>query len=277
KTKAIVPVHLYGQPVDMDPILEIADKYNLFVIEDAAHAPGGRYKGRKCGNLGSVGCFSFHEQKNMATGEGGMITTSDYELYQRARLYKSHCAMVVGGSSKYLQLPPEAEERALASKRYWFQDFADCGYNFRISDLTAAIGICQLKKLDNMNEIRNKLAWEFTKRLDEVEGIAPLKKIEDVYHTYHLYPVILDKEFIHQKNLSREDIIYALRMKYRIKVGVHYMPLVETTAFMNRGYSQKDSPIAYERWPLLITLPIHPRLTQEGVDYLFDSLSQIMK
>ncbi len=133
----------------MDPILEIAHAHEIPVIEDSAHAPGGLYKGKKCGNLGDIGCFSFHEQKNMSTlGEGGMVTTNDDNLYERIRGYKSHCARVIGKSAKYLTLSDEIAQEKLDSNQFWFQDFDDCGYNFRMADMPAAVGVVQLTHLD---------------------------------------------------------------------------------------------------------------------------------
>ncbi|MHA1794041.1 MAG: DegT/DnrJ/EryC1/StrS family aminotransferase [Promethearchaeota archaeon] len=281
KTKAICPVHLYGQPVDMAPLMELAEEHDLFVIEDAAHAPGALYKGKKTGSIGHMGCFSFHEQKNMSTlGEGGMITTNDERLYERARLYKSHCARVVGKSSKYLSLPDNIAREALKIKRYWFQDFDDCGYNYRMNDITAGVGLCQLEKLDKMNDRRREIAFKLSDALDNISGIKPLEVQQDVRHVYHLYPVILTKQ--EQKednssgNLKREHIIHDLRMNHGIKTGTHYMPLVKTSAFKSRGYSEKDAPTACRAWKYLITLPIHPRMKDEHVDYMVAAIKEVL-
>ena len=274
KTKCICPVHLYGQPVDMDSIMKLAKKHNLFVIEDSAHAPGGLYKGKKTGSIGDLGCFSFHEQKNMSTlGEGGMITTNSHELYERARGYKSHCARVLGKSTKYLSFSKADEQEKLNNKQFWYQDFDDCGYNFRMNDVTAAVGLCQLDRIDGMNKNRNEIAQKFVDELKEIDGIKPLKMIEDVYSTYHLFPVIIDPYTL---KLTREEVVFRLRMDYGIKTGTHYMPLVQSTAFKSRGYSEKDVPVACKRWKQLITLPIHPRLTEEAIDYLIKSIRIVL-
>ena len=223
KTKAICPVHLYGQPVDMDPILEIAHAHEIPVIEDSAHAPGGLYKGKKCGNLGDIGCFSFHEQKNMSTlGEGGMVTTNDDNLYERIRGYKSHCARVIGKSAKYLTLSDEIAQEKLDSNQFWFQDFDDCGYNFRMADMPAAVGVVQLTHLDAMNYRRREIAAYLTQRLSELAGVIVPKVIDDVNHTYHLFPILLDAN---QAKVSRDEFTLQLRRDYAIKTGIHYMPL----------------------------------------------------
>ena len=131
KTKAIVPVHLYGQPADMDPILEIAEKHDLKVIEDAAQAHGSTYKGKKIGSIGDLGCFSFYPTKNMTTGEGGMVTTNDDDLAEKSAMIRAH-----GESKRY--------EQSLL------------GYNYRMTDIAASIGIVQLKSIDKFNEKRNE-------------------------------------------------------------------------------------------------------------------------
>ena len=145
RTKAILPVHLYGQCADMDAIMAVAARHSISIVEDAAHVPGGEYKGRKAGSLGHLGCFSFHEQKNMSTlGEGGMVTTNDDALAERVALYRSHCCRVFGGSYKY---PPIDETRISRAERPWWQEFDDAGYNVRMTDIQGAIGRIQLRKL----------------------------------------------------------------------------------------------------------------------------------
>lgn len=275
KTKIICPVHLYGQPVDMDPILEIARQNHIAVVEDAAHAPGAVYKGKKAGNLGDIGCFSFHEQKNMSTlGEGGMVTFNDPKLYDRIRGYKSHCARVIGKSTKYLSFSEDLAEKYLASNQFWFQDFDDCGYNFRMADMPAAVGICQLKRLESMNNRRREIAKELDVGLAKLDGIVPLRSIPNIVHTYHLYPVLLDSK---QLKVNRDDFIFKLRKEFGIKCGINYLPLVQTQAFKKRNYSENDSPVAVKMWKNLVILPIHPRMTVEHIQYLLDSIKKILQ
>lgn len=275
KTKAICPVHLYGQSVDMKPIMDIAEEKNIYVIEDAAHAPGGKYNGIMTGNLGHMGCFSFHEQKNMSTlGEGGMITTNDPFLYERARGYKSHCARVVGESTKYLSFDKAKSEKLLQNLQFWYQDFDDCGYNFRMNDVTASVGICQLNKLNKMNARRNEIARIWNDAFQGIDGIKPCRVIENVYHTYHLYPILIDPKKI---GISRDELVYRLRMNFCIKTGLHYMPLTQTEAFKNQGYNENDSPIACKIWKNLITLPIHPRLNDQAINYMIESVKSAIR
>ena len=138
-TKAVIPVHLYGQPCEMDEIMALSHKHNFSVVEDAAHAIGAEYKGKKVGTIGATGCFSFHEQKNISTlGEGGMVLTNDDKIFERISLYRSHCTRVHGVSTKYCTLDTE---KFPVGKKFWWQDFDDCGYNFRMTDIQAAVGI----------------------------------------------------------------------------------------------------------------------------------------
>ena len=151
-TKAVIPVHLYGQSCEMDEIMYLSNKYDFAVVEDAAHAIGAEYKGEKTGTIGTTGCFSFHEQKNISTlGEGGMVVTNDKEVFERISLYRSHCTRVHGNSTKYCKLD---ETVFPVGKKFWWQDFDDCGYNFRMTDIQAAVGIEQLKKVDQLNQRR---------------------------------------------------------------------------------------------------------------------------
>ena len=269
-TKAVVPVHLYGQACEMDEIMVLSHKHNFAVVEDAAHAIGAEYKGKKVGTIGATGCFSFHEQKNISTlGEGGIVLTNDKEIFERISLYRSHCTRVHGNSTKYCKLD---EEQFPVGKKFWWQDFDDCGYNFRMTDIQAAVGIEQLKKVDMLNQRRIDNAAFMTESLKEVPGLTlptvrPYNK-----HVFHLYPVMIDpKEF----GMTKEDFIYDLLHKYGIKVGFHYIPLHYSTAFKNRGFKKGQFPNAEKLGEQLITLPINPRQTPEALEYLVKSIKDL--
>jgi dTDP-4-amino-4,6-dideoxygalactose transaminase len=266
-TKAIIPVHLYGQCCDMDAILAIANRHGIPVVEDACHTVGGSYKGRKAGSMGAIGCFSFHEQKNMSTlGEGGMVTTNDAELFERIALYRSHCTRVYGKSTKYCSLD---EEKFPQGKRFWWQDFDDCGYNFRMTDIQAAVGIIQLKKLDELNARRIANADYITDGLKDVPALRLPTVLPDIHHVYHLYPVALDIEAL---GMSKEDFIYTMRERFGIKLGTHYIPLHWSTAFQNRGFKRDQFPVAERVMETVVTLPINPRQSREALEYLVESL-----
>ena len=271
-TKAVLPVHLYGQCCDMDPILEMAESRGFVVIEDACHAVGGEYKGRKAGSMGSTGCFSFHEQKNISTlGEGGMVVTNDPDLYERFSLYRSHCARVYGNSTKYGRLD---ESKVPMGKRFWFQDFDDVGYNFRMTDIQAAVGRIQLTRLDGFNQRRIDNAAYLTKKLREVPGLTlPTVKPENK-HVFHLYPVLLDREAY---GMGKDDFVYAMLYERGIKVGTHYTPIHLSQAFSRRGFKKGQYPVAEATAERLVTLPINPRQTREALDYLVESIESLAR
>lgn len=270
QTKAIIPVHLYGQCCDMDPILEIAGEHGIAVVEDACQAVGSEYKNRKAGSMGAAGCFSFHEQKNMSTlGEGGMIVTDDPALYERIALYRSHCTRVHGRSTKYCQLD---EAKFPIGKTFWWQDFDDVGYNFRMTDVQAAVGIVQLKKLDDLNQRRIKNAAYLTASLADVPGLTLPAVMPGCKHTFHLYPVMLDAR---RFGINKVDFVHAMLHERGIKVGTHYNPLNWSTAFQKRGYGRGQFPHAEKVGESLVTLPINPRQTQEALNYLAESIRAV--
>jgi len=269
-TKAVLPVHLYGQCCDMDPILALAKERGFAVVEDACHAVGGEYKGRKAGTFGNTGCFSFHEQKNISTlGEGGMVITDDPDLFERIALYRSHCARVYGKSTKYCQLD---ESRQPMGKRFWWQDFDDCGYNFRMTDIQAAVGCVQLKKLDMLNQRRIDNAAYLTEGLRNVPGLKLPKVAPGNKHVFHLYPVEIDPVVY---GMSKDDFIYAMLYDRGIKVGTHYIPLHWTQAFQKRGFKRGQFPLTEAAVERLVTLPINPRQTHEALDYLIESITSL--
>jgi len=268
-TKAVLPVHLYGQCCDMDAILALSKQHRFAVVEDACHALGAEYHGRKAGSMGVTGCFSFHEQKNISTlGEGGMIVTNDPALFEKVALYRSHCTRVHGTSTKYCLLD---ETKFPVGKRFWWQDFDDCGYNFRMTDVQAAVGIVQLKKLDTFNQRRIDNAAYLTAGLREVPGLTLPSVAPGRKHVFHLYPVQIDAA---KFGMSRDDFIYALMHERGIKVGTHYTPLHYATAFQKRGFKKGQFPVAEAVAERLVTLPINPRQTREALDYLIDSIRQ---
>jgi len=269
-TKAILPVHLYGQCCDMDAILAIAQRHGVAVVEDACHAVGAEYKGRKAGSMGATGCFSFHEQKNISTlGEGGMVVTNDPALFERIALYRSHCTRVYGSSTKYCTLD---ETQFSMGQRFWWQDFDDCGYNFRMTDVQGAVGVVQLRKLDLLNQRRIDNASYLSAGLRDVPGIALPTVQPGNKHVFHLYPVQIDAA---QFGRTKDDFIYAMLYERGVKVGTHYTPLHYATAFQNRGFRKGQFPAAEAVAEKLVTLPINPRQSREALDYLIESVRSL--
>ena len=210
--------------------------------------------------------------KNISTlGEGGIILTNNKEVYEKISLYRSHCTRVHGNSTKYCKLD---EEKFPIGKKFWWQDFDDCGYNFRMTDIQAAVGIEQLKKLDHLNQNRIDNAAYITHGLESVPGLTLPTVLPYNKHVFHLYPVMIDAaEF----GMNKEDFIYDMLNKFGIKVGFHYIPLHYSTAFKNRGFKKGQFPNAEKLGDQLVTLPINPRQTEEALEYLVNSIKAVRK
>lgn len=266
RTKAILLVHLYGQCCDMDPIVELARARGITIVEDSAHAAGAEYKGRRAGSLGDIGVFSFHQQKNMVTlGEGGMVTASRRDLYERMLSFRSLCCLTYDPKGKYLPLD---ETRTPMGKRYWYLDFDDVGFNFRMTDAQAAVGLVQLAKLDRFNARRTEIANLYGERLRGIRGLTTPYVSPDVKHSFHIYCVLVEPEF----GLSKEDFMWELYTAKRIKVWSHYMPIHLTTVYRQLGHAEGECPVAEALFHKYVSLPIHPRMTEASVAYVTDSI-----
>lgn len=271
RTRAIIPVHLYGQCCDMEALMDLARPLGITVVEDSAHAVGATYKGRKAGSLGDIGVFSFHQQKNMTTlGEGGMITTSNPALEERMFSYRSLCARAYGPKRKYLSVD---EIRRPMGKTYWYFDFDDVGFNFRMTDAQAAVGLVQLRKLDGWNRRRREIAREYSERLRGIEGLTLPYIVPESESTFHSYCVQIEPGF----PLSKEDFLWELYANRRIKAWSHYMPIHLTTAYRRLGHQQGECPIAEAAFEKYVSLPIHPRLTEQGIEYLTSTVRDLAR
>jgi len=250
KTKAIIPVHYGGHPVEMDEIMEIAEKHNLFVIEDAAHACGAEYKGKKAGSIGDLGCFSFHAVKNLATGDGGMITTDDKKIYE-------HLLKL-----RWLGINKDTFKRD--NTRYsWNYEVEELGYKMHMNDIAAAIGVVQLKKLDKMNASRRKIVDRYNeafKKLDWLETPTLRKGVVSSHHNYAAKVVKGD----------RNDLIAHLAAK-DISSGVHYTPLYLHPIYKKFGITAK-CPVADEIWKKIIILPVFPDLGQDEMNHIINTV-----
>jgi perosamine synthetase len=269
RTKAIIAVHLYGQCCDMDALLELARPRGIVVVEDCAHAPGAEYKGRKAGSMGDIGIYSFGQQKNMGTfGEGGMAVTCDAGLAERMRSYRWLCCRGYDPQGKYGKL--DETERPMG-KAYWRLEFDDAGYNFRMTGLHAAIGLAQLRKLDELNARRIRIAAEYSERLAGVPGLTVPYVEPWAKHVFHIYCVLLDREF----GMSKEDFMWELATRKRIRPWSHYMPIHLTAAYRKHGHREGECPAAEGLFDRHVSLPIHPRLKPEAVEYLTRSVREL--
>jgi dTDP-4-amino-4,6-dideoxygalactose transaminase len=269
RTKLIVPVHLFGQCCRMDEIMAIARKHGILVAEDCAHTPGAEYKGRRSGSWGDMGVFSFHQQKNMSTlGEGGAVTMSDRGLFEKVLSYRSLCARIYGPSDKYLSID-EAEEPM--GKDYWKLQFDDIGFNYRMTDAQAAVGIEQLKKLDGFNARRRQLAERLSARLEGLSGLSIPWVDPDCRHVWHLYVVQIEPGFA----VDKRDFMWEMYNTYGIKVWNNYMPVNTTKPYRDRGHGEGECPVAEAAFGKYVTIPLHPRLSDEAIDYVAASVRVI--
>jgi len=238
KTKVVLPVHLYGQSCEMDRIMEIADKHNLIVIEDACQAHGAEYYGGKVGSISSVGCFSFYPTKNMTTGEGGMVTTTDEELAEEIRMLRDH-----GQKERY--------------------NYVMVGYNFRMTDIAAAVGIEQLKKLDKFNEKRRGNAGFLSEQLNGVVEIPYL--LHGVRHVFHQYTIKIEKREMLKENLKKDGIGFGI---YYPKPLHFYEPL--------KSYVNNDLKNAENVCEKVLSLPVHPGLSEANLERIVCSVKKFV-
>lgn len=261
KTKAIIPVHYAGQPCDMDEIRKIATEHNLIIIEDAAHALGSEYKDKKIGTISELTTFSFHPVKHITTGEGGMVTTDDDELYKRLKLFKTH------------GITRDTEIMEKENPEPWYYEQLELGYNYRVTDFQCALGISQLKKLDDFIEKRREIVNIYNKAFAELEGITIPYQLPYTYSSYHLYVIQLDLEKL---SIGRRGVFEILREK-GIGVNVHYIPVYYFPYYKKLGYSKGICPKAERIYEGIITLPLYPRLQYDEIKYVIESVKEVIR
>ncbi|MCU0458715.1 MAG: DegT/DnrJ/EryC1/StrS family aminotransferase [Bacteroidales bacterium] len=252
RTKAIMLMHYGGFACNMNRIMTLADKHNLLVIEDACHGPLSEYEGKKLGTIGSTGCFSFFSNKNISTGEGGMIITNDDNIYEKAKLLRSH-----GMTSLSF-------DRAKGHSTEY--DVIELGYNYRMDDIRASIGIVQLDKLPGDLAIRAELRARYEKNLDRVEEIVIPFKGYKYFTSNYIFPIVLKNSTVERRNRVREHLAEA-----GIQTSVHY-PAVHRFAI----YREYASPLPNTEYAAdnIVTLPMFSKLTHEQVDYICDTLKE---
>lgn len=244
RTKAIVPVHLCGQPADMDPIMDIAKRHDLAVIEDAAQAHGAEYKGRKAGSIGDAAAFSFYPGKNLgAYGESGAVTTNSDGVMEFARLYRDH-----GSREKYVH---EFE-----------------GHNMRMEGFQGAVLGVKLKYIEKWTEARRQHASYYTELLSEVQGIKTPQELDDTRHVYHLYMVRVKERERLQHYFSERGISSGFHYKY---------PLHLQKAYSYLGYRQGDFPVTERVMEEIISLPMFPELKNEQIEYVVENIRNFLR
>ncbi len=261
KTKAIIPVHFSGQPADMDEILEIAKKYNLYVIEDAAHALPAWYKEEKIGTIGDITAFSFYATKTLATGEGGMATTENDEWADRMRVLRLH------GISK------DAWKR-YSKEGSWEYDVIENGYKYNTTDINSALGLAQLKKLEWMWQERIKIAEKYNKAFKDYEELILYRVKDDRVSSWHLYPLKLNLEAL---KIDRNQFIEELKRR-GIGTSVHFIPLYRFSYYKKHfDYKPENFPNSEWVFERVVSLPIFPGMKDKEIEYVIENILDLVK
>jgi len=259
RTKAILPVDYAGHPADMDAFLQLAERHKLIVIEDACHALGAEYKGRRVGSIAHMTVFSFHPVKHLTTGEGGMVTTDDPGLAESLRRFRNH-----GISSEARQRQAEGQ---------WFYEQVLLGFNYRLTDIGCALGVQQLTRLQANLERRREIAARYSRELVKIPGLIPPAVRSGLNPAWHLYPIRLDLEKL---SADRGQIFRALRAE-NIGVNVHYIPVHRHPYYRERfGYKGGEFPIAEGAYDRLISLPMFHGMSDGDVEDVLAAVSKVV-
>jgi perosamine synthetase len=277
RTKAIYVVHYAGQMCDMDPIMDIARRHKLYVMEDCAHAHGSKYKGKMAGSIGDIGCFSFHSLKNMTTlGEGGMITTNNDEFIDKIQRMRVMSITHWPPDQKFFEFGGIKLEKK--NLDYWvpshfnvIEDNGKWGNNYRMNEAQAAVGRSQLRKLDMMVGKRREFSQRLNKGLKGIKGITPVYEDPDCFHSYHLYTLCVEQE---ELGASRDEFMRVLYQEEGIQGILHYQPTYHLTGVKEKfNYPDKLCPNAEKFfYARELNLPMNPQLTTDDVDIMIEGI-----
>ena len=260
KTKAILLVHFAGRPCKMDEIMDIANQHKLLVIEDCAHAIESEYKGKHCGTFGDFGCFSFYVTKNITTGEGGMVVCKDEEKSLNIK------TMALHGLSK------DAWSR-FSDRGYKHYSLTVAGFKYNMTDIQAAMGIQQLKKIKNFGERRQEIWNQYNEAFSELPVTLPAELDSDIKHAFHLFTLLIDKK---RTGISRDDFLGAMHSR-NIGTGVHYLSIPEHPYYQEKfGWQPEDFPSAMKIGRETVSLPLSAKLTNANVKSVIQTVHEIL-
>ncbi len=262
KTKILIPVHYAGMPCNLELIQDIAIKHNLFIIEDACHALGSTYLNTKIGDchFSDMSVFSFHPVKHITTGEGGMITTNNEELYYKLRSLRTHGMIYNPEKFTKIQDGP------------WYHEMQMLGFNYRITDIQAALGISQLKKLDRFIQRRREIVSKYNDIFAKNQYFDIIAEKSGQFSSYHLFPILL-KPFL----LSKKPDIFQQMRTSGLGVQVHYIPVYLHPYYQNLGYSPGLCPNAERFYQREVSIPLFPSMSQKEVDFVINTLWEIFR
>lgn len=258
RTRAIVTVDYTGQPSDLEELNQIVERHQLTLIEDAAHSLGATYHGEPIGSMADFSTFSFHPVKHITTGEGGMITTNDYNISEKLRMFRNH------GITK------DHHQRDIIGS--WLYEMGGLGYNYRLTDFQCALGESQLKKLQERLSRRREIAGQYTQAFDSMTEIELPTILSDRESAWHLYVICLD---LKQLRIGRAEIFRALRAE-NIGVNVHYIPVPWHPYYQNLGYIKGQWPVAESIYERIISLPIWSGMTDQDVNDVIEAVSKVI-
>ena len=258
-TKAVIPVDFTGQPCDYHKIMEIAKRHNLVVIEDAAHAIGASYKGRKVGSIADMTTFSLHPVKNITTGEGGIVTTDNKEYYKKLMLFRTH------------GITRDAEQ-LINNEGPWYYEQLFLGYNYRLTDFQAALGISQLKKLDGFIDKRRHIAQMYSQAFKNNPYLIVPFQNNSAQSAWHIYVIQVDFKKL---KIDRKTL-FKLLVDKGVGVNVHYIPVHYHPWYREKGYKKGICPIAESLYEGILTLPLFPQMTESQIRYVINEFQNII-
>jgi perosamine synthetase len=256
KTKAIIPVHIYGQVCNIDEIFDIAKANNLKVVEDCAHAIGTFHKSKHVGTIGSTGCFSFYPTKNITTAEGGMVITNSKNIADKVRQLRSH-GMLKSLKSRYAGSYP------------WVFDILEPGYNYRLDEIRCALGISQLRRIAKINKMRKTAASYYHSKLHNITGVILPDMVRDKSHSYHLYTIRVTKSF----GMSRNQLFKKLKQA-GIRTTVYWMPIHKFTAY-NRYVKKSNIKTTSKIYDEILSLPLFPNISKRHQDAVINCIKSL--